>query len=279
MKKKSLAFALLSCMFFLMHSSHQNFDAWQQHPMVQVIVPNSSSSSSQALNSSASQSLNNNLNKLNITTIQKTAVDINNKIMNSIKQMNVSKMLSTWQQHIKTCGNDATKRILGFFELMYDHKFKLMAVVIGMAYGYLFFTAQKTNRYLYDDCLWSSWKKELPLEQLLSIPQKELAQELLDDIKTYYIDTNEPTNFLSPLATFIQETDAELIELKRCASFSSWVLWLKLSKLLPFDIQKKEIARERTQRLMYLKNLFSSWIAQYKLTSNVPKETFPVRID
>jgi len=111
---------------------------------------------------------------------------------------------------------------------------------------------------------WSHWKSNLTLESLLSIPQKELTEELMTDINRRNYNQKDPINFLDPLIMFINQTENQLKNLKEFISNATIIKRIHLANLYFIDDSEILIAQERVQRLTYFKNLFSNWMSDYR---------------
>jgi len=158
------------------------------------------------------------------------------------------------------------------WQLVSDHKKKLIGTGIISSYAFLLYKALKGNSYLAQNDLWFSWKKELSMEQLLSIPQGELAQTLLTRVQRRYVNAANPTDFLSPLINFMRDVEIEINQLRTYNRIYKWTSTISLSKIVPFNKKRFETIQEKIQRLLYFKNVFSSWIANYKMVHNTSEQ-------
>ena len=73
-----------------------------------------------------------------------------------------------------------------------SHKWQLLAGAMLGSYGWLYYFIFSGNQYLGNKELWSSWRQELPLDQLLAIPQPQFAQELLGHQPADVVDRSPP---------------------------------------------------------------------------------------
>jgi len=157
------------------------------------------------------------------------------------------------------------------WQLVSGHKYKLIGTSIVGTYTYLLYKALRGNSYLAQDDSWFSWEKELSMGQLLSIPQKELAQRLLTQVQHRYLNAANPTDFLSPLINFMRDIEAEINQLRIYNRIYKWTETINLSNILPFNKKRFKNIQEKIQRLLYFKNIFSSWVAHYKMVRNTSK--------
>lgn len=114
---------------------------------------------------------------------------------------------------------------------------------------------------------WSLWKQEFTLEQLLALPQKELAKELLFTIQQRYHTPATVQDFFVPLISFFNDTEYELTLLKQFDMLHHYIDTLHLSWIFPSQqIARKEIPT-RIEKADYFKQLLITWLAEYKIAS------------
>lgn len=191
------------------------------------------------------------------------------KLINSVELTNYNHFVTTLKQSIKISGQDIQRRSVNFLhqtkELVLDHKYKLVAIGFISFYSYILFKVISVNKYLKQDSLWSSWKQEQSMDQLLTAPQKQFAHELVSRIQGRYIDQHDPANAMSPFISFSEDIAYEIAQLQSHIKLYTWIKNLKVWRLFPSCAETQQQIQERIQRLIYFKNSFSSWLAQYKL--------------
>jgi hypothetical protein len=153
------------------------------------------------------------------------------------------------------------------------YKWHLLAASIAGSYAYICYIIVSGNRYLSQNTLWSSWRQDLALDQLLAIPQAQMAQELLREIQRRYTDAGSITDLVRPLGLFMTHIDQEEEQLKSYQTTFSWLSYLRLAKLIPFSKIRFTKIAERLQRIAYYKNVFQSWAADYQL-ENAARQPF-----
>lgn len=112
---------------------------------------------------------------------------------------------------------------------------------------------------------WANWKRGVTLQQLLERPQKNLTQDLLTDIQKRYINPQNPTDEISPLVQFINETTQEKKTLSRYQLLLRPITHFKLSRFFPLSQNIAEDVERRKERLAFVIRLFSSWAAEQKV--------------
>ncbi len=170
------------------------------------------------------------------------------------------KLATLWQEN--TIKETLQKNSSHF---LYHYKWHILALITAGAYAGLVYIITSGNRYLADAQLWSSWHQELPLDQLLAIPQQQLSQDLLREIQRRYTDPESITNFMKPLGKFMMAIEQEEELLKWYQNAYSWISYARLPQLVPLNKQRFGKINERLQRLAYYKNIFQSWAAEYQL--------------
>ena len=145
------------------------------------------------------------------------------------------------------------------------NKWYLLGAGLVFSYGLLAYLIMSGNSYLGDSALWSSWHQELPLDQLLAIPQEQITEELIREIQRRYTDSTSIADIVKPLGIFMVKIDQEEEQIKWYQSVYSWISYIRLTKLVPVGQQRFSKIPERLQRIAYYKNLFKSWAADYQL--------------
>jgi len=155
--------------------------------------------------------------------------------------------------------------------LLRDYKYWIIGGCAASLYGYVCYTVYQGNRYLQSSDLWSSWKSSLELETLLSLPQKELAEELVREVQRRYTNPANPTDFVSPLSAFLTALEKECTTIQFYTEFNTRLHTLYLSKAIPLNCCVYTNAQKRIQRLLYLKNVFITWAADFKIAQTQVK--------
>jgi hypothetical protein len=158
------------------------------------------------------------------------------------------------------------KRISGnTSSLVNDYKWPLALGTLISGYAYMCYIIASGNSYLAQKDLWSSWRQELTLEQLLTIPQPQFAKELLQEIQRRYTDPAAVTDIVRPLGTFMKMIEEEEQQLLWYQNTFSWLQYTKVISIIPLNKTQFTKISEKLQRLIYFKNAFQSWAAHYQL--------------
>ena len=172
-----------------------------------------------------------------------------------------TKVSELWQENIKI-QKQLQEKSAAFIS---SNKWYVLSAGLVCTYGLLAYFMVSGNSYLGDSALWSSWRQELPLDQLLAIPQQKFAQELIREIQRRYTDASSLTDIAKPLGIFMNKIDQEEEQIKWYQSVYSWLSYGRLPKLVPVTQQRFSKIPERLQRIAYYKNVFKSWAADYQL--------------
>lgn len=157
-----------------------------------------------------------------------------------------------------------------FVEYTTNHKQVLLVSSLIGIYSYLWIQFFKARWRLLRSESWCNWHAEYSMEELIQLSQKQLALDLLTTIQQRYQTDHDVTDFLSPLMHFLQEINHELAIFSFCINRYATLQKLYLTVLFPFQGCFIDRAQEAHQRLLYLKNIFLSWITEYKITTNIP---------
>ena len=133
----------------------------------------------------------------------------------------------------------------------------------------------QANKYLERTDTWASWRPDTPVELLIAIPQQELAKELILEIQRRYSNPQNPTDFISPLIAFVQTIDEEIIKIKQYAQVYGWITRLHIQVIFPINQKQFNLLGEKYKKLIYLKNIFLSWAAEYKVSHNKNRRFMP----
>jgi len=134
-----------------------------------------------------------------------------------------------------------------------DYKWRISGAIVLSSYGLLSYLAIKGNYYLKRKDLWSSWRKDLNIDDMLSISQQKFAQELLQEINHRY-----DSDFTTSLMLFIKSIEQEEKDLEWYQSFNAWINYLHIQRLLFIDKSLYGQIAQRLQKLAYYRGCLES---------------------
>lgn len=152
-------------------------------------------------------------------------------------------------------------------QLLWEYRYKITGGTVIGSYGIVNIMLMADFYRFSNDMIWAQWKHELTFEDLCAISQKELAKELLLAIGEYHFNKDNPTDLAYPLVTFIKQIDWEIDIIKR---YIKTVKIIKSISLMPFfatNDKKLDRAHRALQRILFIKHIFLSWLADYNLAS------------
>lgn len=154
------------------------------------------------------------------------------------------------------------------YSFLHTNRFFLCTSFIAGTYIYAYHYITQANKYLDMANLWSSWRSDTPLEYLITIPQQELAKELILEVQRRYSNPQNPTDFITPLITFIQAIENELKIIRKYNRLYHCTTILHVQKMLPFNQKQFKSLNEKYRKLIHIKNIFLSWATEYKINHN-----------
>jgi hypothetical protein len=122
--------------------------------------------------------------------------------------------------------------------------------------------------HLQSHTLWARWKAEYSFEQLCTMQQKNLTQELLTTINEKNYNKNNPTDFTHPLTMFLTSIDTEIKICKRYIATTQTIKRLRLMGIFPTNDSKLDEVSKLLQRALFVKHLFLSWLSEYNIGNN-----------
>jgi len=158
---------------------------------------------------------------------------------------------------------------------LYNKRYFLIATTALGSYLYGCHEWNKANKFLSRKDIWCAWHEEMALDSLVAVPQRDLAAELILEIQRRYSNTNNPTDFLEPLITFVKEIESEISIISKLKRAYYVFSRTHLSALFPINEKLFVSLDAKLQRSIYLKNLFLSWAAEYKISHNRKQRFVP----
>lgn len=159
----------------------------------------------------------------------------------------------------------------GSGSFMSNNKLLMTALASAYAYGRTFMAIVQANHELARTNAWASWKSELFLDELKKQDQEALTKELLFEIQKRHTTAEKPADALLPFITFLSVIDEEISALNHYRSIQFWLESCHIIWLFPVNKSRFASASARLERLWFIKNLFLTWAAEYKLSSLAPR--------
>jgi hypothetical protein len=139
----------------------------------------------------------------------------------------------------------------------------LMGVVSGYAgiWARLIWLHHKINQ----PDNWAAWNSKTTLDELHSLSHELIAKELIVAIQKKYQSADKLADFISPLIAFIEDINRETQQLNAFIWLHDTLRQCRVVTLFPGYQKSVQQAREKLKRVMVLKNVFASWMAEYKI--------------
>lgn len=204
---------------------------------------------------------------LHVTTPQPT-VHIENTNTN-LNQISIQQQFREWAEYGKNTHHYAKGQLvdLGEFTKLYiqQNYGKLFLGSIAAIYAYLTLRLLYLHRSTSHQDSWAHWKKNENIDEIETMTQAQLSEKLVLAIQEKYQSAEKIADFISPFVAFVNDTNKEIKDLNSYIWLLDTLKRLRLIGLFP-GYQKSIVhAREKLKRVMYLKNVFGAWMAEYKL--------------
>lgn len=152
-------------------------------------------------------------------------------------------------------------------QLLWENRYKIAGGTAIGSYSAMNILLITDYYHLDNTMTWAHWKHQSTFEDLCAISQKELAKDLLLAIGEYHYNKDNPTDLAYPLVTFIKQTDWEIDIIKRYIKTVKIIKNLSLMTFFMTNDKKLDRATRALQRVLFIKHIFLSWLADYNLTS------------
>ncbi len=144
------------------------------------------------------------------------------------------------------------------------NKWRIVSGCIAGLYIYTWYRIVYLSYALSDPDAWHNYKTTLSFDELLQIPQKELAHNLIRAIQQHYAP-QAIEDFFMPFTLFTKDIEKEMIFLKQLIKIYKRIRILRINWLFPWQKPSLEQAQEKLRRILYLRNVTFSWLGSFKL--------------
>lgn len=147
---------------------------------------------------------------------------------------------------------------------------------MAAVYSYCAYQIYQANKIIYDPAAWSNWQGEKTLEELLELSQHQLESQLIFDCQLRHIHPTNPTDFIYALVqssiSLQQEIDVMALQITRY----QWLARCRCLRLFFIDQASVGILQEKHKKLLFMKHIFASWCARYKIEHHADSFTINV---
>lgn len=182
-----------------------------------------------------------------------------NQLLSTLQQTQTSQSTSVIsQEKLEALGNSLSSFI-------YKYKYWIPASSGIISYCLTYFRILEVNNLLNSKEAWCNWKNDTEFVNLLTTDINEISTELNNEIQKKYTDPANPTNMIFPMVNFINKAEAEIKLLQNYIKTCEWINFLGLKKIFPHINEANNYkAKEKINKLTYLKNIFSQWSVEFK---------------
>ena len=151
--------------------------------------------------------------------------------------------------------------------ILWKNRYKIAGGAIVSSYSAVSLLLIADDYQLNNTLFWAHWKHDATFEDLCTIAQKELRRELMLTIGQHHYNKDNPTDLAYPLITFIKTIEQEINIIKRYITTAKILRKLYLMPLFPTNEKKLERATRMLERVLFIRHIFLSWLADHNLTS------------
>lgn len=153
-------------------------------------------------------------------------------------------------------------------EFLSANRWKVAGGTIACSYAYLLYKTVSLRGYLGERERWFNWYDYLPFEALCAYPQKDLGDDLVKEIQQRYTNLTSPTDFVTPLITFLKILEIEQHALDQYLFLCRWIERFHLTIITAYNKDFVIQCEAWKRRLVYLKATFMRWMAEFKFEQN-----------
>lgn len=234
----------ISFNLYLPHMTQQQTTHTQTQPITHLDYNANNQSSlvnETEIAAKSSSAVHSTIQNTNVITLS-TVVTISHQLINTVKQK-----MDTLSNHSKGVWN--------------THKYKSIPALLLASYMIIFLRSCYDHHYLHNTHLWGYWRHQQTDAELYGTPYYQITDQLLIDIQKRYMLSNDPTNFVTPLISFLKDIDQEEKILKRYVWYTGWLNKSRLRILFFCNKAKTKKATNLLARLQLVRTLFTQWMA------------------
>lgn len=213
---------------------------------------------------------------LNITIHTDPSYQNNNTVVNTNLLTSFQQQIQAFVDYTKSGQDYVTTKFTHFSDFMIayakENSMQLSLGAVGALYAGIWLRFMYLHHLIFRKDTWSCWKNKTDLNELQSIAHAQLARELIVAIQKKYQAADKIADFVTPLMAFIVDMNKEIANLNSFIWQYESLKKIKLIALFPGYGKTMKLVREKLQRLMFLKNVFGSWMAEYKINMNMKIE-------
>lgn len=156
---------------------------------------------------------------------------------------------------------------MNFLEMLKTHPLSFSLASFVLLYVAFYAYIWSENHYLANQNLWCYWPKNSCISH----------ECLIKAIQTKYINSDNPTDHLSPLMLFMRDIAYEEQRITRYIWYTQCIQKTPIARILPCTNTLTEKAKELLSSLTVLKKIFNDWLSTYN-SAQLYQKTFMTQI-
>lgn len=209
---------------------------------------------------------------INNISMRDLIISLSNTSINLMSSFIFTKLSETMHSSVETfysrARRIAEKGARASYEFLSNHRWKVAGGTIAFVYAYLLYKTIALRGYLSERERWFNWYDYLPFEALCAYPQKDLGNDLVKEIQQRYTNLTSPTDFVTPLITFLKILEVEQYALEQYLFLCRWIERFHLTIITAHNKEFIIQCEAWKRRLVYLKATFMRWMAEFKFEQN-----------
>lgn len=164
-----------------------------------------------------------------------------------------------------------TNNFIDFLHTITDYKHTFINTMLLGAYCLTYYQIFLAHDLMSDKNSWGQWKAHIKFEQLCTMPQDKLFDELAFEIALRYINVENVSDASYLLKSFFDDINAEQKILKRYLRITKLLNKLYLSWTFFASSKKMRLAKRHIKRIRFFKSAILSRIAQQTYLNLIPR--------
>lgn len=155
-----------------------------------------------------------------------------------------------------------------FVSWIFNNKIKTAATIILTSYAVIQYQIYQASLIINSPQAWSNWQNNKSLTDLFAIDHSTLESDLLRAIQARYVHPSNPTDFIYSIVQASNCLHHEIKIVEEQLNRYAWIKACKTTDLFLISLKDIEAVAEKHKKLLFLKHIFSSWCANYKIDKN-----------
>lgn len=164
---------------------------------------------------------------------------------------------------------DACKGIIAsIITYVGNNKIKCSCAGLATLYSYIAYQIYSRDQIMNAPTSWANWHNGCTFEEFMSFPASSSGSDLLQEVQTRYADPDNPTNFIYSLVEFTKTLQGDIKNAEELVTIYSWLDKAQCAHLFFIDSSVIAAAQAKLHKLLFIKHIFATWYASYKIEKN-----------